>query len=149
MADRRRLVATTALLAAIASVVASIWFYSMNPRINEVVRRGTNKTIDDIDGVTLLEIYLHSYSSLGGPAFFVFLTVWLSVARRDRIYRRFPSPFVWWLAVVFFVVYLPTVLLPLSIVGLWALFTPETKRLIYTLPWKNYVRPDFRDKSHD
>lgn len=147
MADRRRLVANTALLAAFASVVASIWFYSLNPRVNEVVRRGSKKTIADLGDVSFLEIYLFYYSALGGTAFFMFFTVWLSVARRDRIRRRFPSPFVWWLAVVSFVIYLPTVLLPLSIVGIWALFTPETKMLIYNLPWKNYVRPDVRDDS--
>lgn len=140
MADRRNIVAKTALITAFAAVGTSIWYFSLNPRVNEVVRLDSDKSMLDLENLSMLEVYLYLYSCWGGPAFFVFLIIWLDIAvgKRHPERRPFPGPLIWWVSVVLFALYVPTILLPLSVIGLWALFTPETKHLIQTPPYQTH-----------
>ena len=80
MADRRKLVSTTAIISAVPAAVYSLWCYSHNGRVNETFGRA-DKAMWELENLTATEVYLYVYSVWGGPAFFVFVLVWHLAAR--------------------------------------------------------------------
>lgn len=132
MADRRRVVSTTSLLMVFAAVAFSYWCRLQLPEGWSATRGPTFDAArqQTLDAFTASDYYNYLYMAWGGPSLFMFFWVWLRTARGHQLTSQGIGKFTWWVAVVFFAMYLPSPLLPLSIVGMWGLFDTETKRLM-------------------
>jgi len=119
--------ARCALVMAIGWPVMGVLFYTQNTRVIDAISR--QQPIATIPDLTVLELYMSVYTGWAGPAFFVFLAIWIRIAK-PYANINFPVFLVWWSGVVLFLLYLPTLMLPVCAIGLWALTTRGNERLI-------------------
>lgn len=125
--DRRRTLASTSLITATGSLAMSVLYWTANPKLKELLARRNG--IEFVD-LTPFEIYLSWYCNFGGGAFFVFVLIWMETRQAQTGQHRWHGRSIWWFAVTFYAIAIPTILFPFSVFALWLLFSQPTKTLL-------------------
>jgi hypothetical protein len=106
------------VIMSVLSVLMSLWFFAVNDRVNAAI--DMREPLSGIPNLTFWEVHMYAYSSFGAGGCIVFTLTSLQLGH-PGVRLKWPPAALWWISMLVFVAYLPTVLFPISAMGIWAM----------------------------